>query len=224
MPIRTAAATLVLLAVMSWGNWPVAAPAPPQDPSTDVGLETASNGRTVRIGALSGAAAVAVVPLEVLRRARAGGGGRAHGGRRQPAGPGHRRANLHGGQHGPPRPRGLRPVRHDALPGVAVRGERGLAAGGAGHGGSGAHLQRRARRGVLLGLLRRPHRARGRRLGTWRPVPVSAGRSGRRAPERRAVAPGAVARRGPGGRGSSRRPWRAPGRRHRGRSIGRRAA
>jgi stage II sporulation protein D len=69
MPLRTAAATLLIFAMVSWGNWPVAAPAPPsprsQDPSTDVALETASNGRTVRIGALSGDAATVVVPLEL---------------------------------------------------------------------------------------------------------------------------------------------------------------
>jgi stage II sporulation protein D len=64
MPTRTLAAALLIFAMVSWGNGPVAAPAPPQDPSTDVALETASNGRTVRIGALSGGATVAVVPLE----------------------------------------------------------------------------------------------------------------------------------------------------------------
>ena len=64
MAARTLAATLLFLVVVSLGNWPVAAPARPQDPSTDVGLEIASAGRTVRIGALSGDNPVAVVPLE----------------------------------------------------------------------------------------------------------------------------------------------------------------
>jgi len=64
MPARTLAAALLFLVVVSLGYWPVAAPAQPQDPSTDVGLEIASSGRTVRIGALSGDTAVAVVSLE----------------------------------------------------------------------------------------------------------------------------------------------------------------
>ena len=63
--MRPASACLVLLMALSLGHWPVAAPARPQDATTDGGLEAASNGRLVRVGALSGNGAVTTVPLEV---------------------------------------------------------------------------------------------------------------------------------------------------------------
>src|SRR5688572_3555429 len=63
--LRTAACTLVFLIAVSLGNWPVAAPARLQDVATDGSLEAASNGRLVRIGALSGDGTVSTVPLEL---------------------------------------------------------------------------------------------------------------------------------------------------------------
>ena len=63
--VRTAACTLVFLVAASLGRWPLAAPARPQDLATDASLEAASNGRLVRIGALSGDSTVTVVPLEL---------------------------------------------------------------------------------------------------------------------------------------------------------------
>jgi stage II sporulation protein D len=63
--LRASAVTLVFLLAASWGQWPVAAPAQPQDAATDASLEGASSGRLVRIGALSGDGAVTVVPLEL---------------------------------------------------------------------------------------------------------------------------------------------------------------
>ena len=65
MLLRTAGCTLAFLVALSLGDWPVAAPARPQDLATDGGLEAASNGRLVRVGALSGDGAVTTVPLEV---------------------------------------------------------------------------------------------------------------------------------------------------------------
>ena len=65
MALRAAACTVVFLMALSLGRWPVAAPAQPQDVSTDASLEAASNGRLVRIGALSGDGTVATVPLEL---------------------------------------------------------------------------------------------------------------------------------------------------------------
>ena len=64
--LRTATYALVFVVALSLGERPVAAPPGPQDTAaTDASLETASNGRLVRIGALSGDGTVTMVPLEL---------------------------------------------------------------------------------------------------------------------------------------------------------------
>ena len=64
--LRTAAYALVFVVALSLGERPVAAPPRLQDTAaTDASLETASNGRLVRIGALSGDGTVTMVPLEL---------------------------------------------------------------------------------------------------------------------------------------------------------------
>ena len=65
MLLRTACCTIAFLVALSAGDWPVAAPAGPQDLPNESSLEAASNGRLVRVGALSGDGAVTTVPLEV---------------------------------------------------------------------------------------------------------------------------------------------------------------
>ena len=50
MLLRTAGCALAFLVALSVGDWPVAAPAGPQDLPTESSLEAASNGRLVRIG------------------------------------------------------------------------------------------------------------------------------------------------------------------------------
>jgi stage II sporulation protein D len=64
---RTAIYAFVFLVALSLGERPVAAPPRPQDTvaATDGSLEAASNGRLVRIGALSGDGTVSTVPLEL---------------------------------------------------------------------------------------------------------------------------------------------------------------